>query len=296
MLVCRGKGLAGHAENAVAIFIVEELAGEVCTVCGACVSKTAAAVCAGLCNAERIVGKIDFTVQAVFNAADVEHKLAVDKDPNVVVAGEFKLNRRRVRVIVVHAAGFRHGERNGGVHAEIVVGACIFHARCIIIREPAFCGIVLTIKVMALRRFGVIQIGIARRRGGSSLRTVGVEIRAELIGIKGVIAVVCIDKRKTDVRVHFFVAGVVGENTGVRIVELDILAGVQLVRYDAGIRAVAGLGGVLNITRPVVPVGIAEISRLLGRTAGQLIQCKSRAGTSCRTAAVSGSPAISISV
>ena len=94
---------------------------------------------------------------------------------------------------------------------------------------------------MALRRFGVIQIGIARRRGGSSLRTVGVEIRAELIGIKGVIAVVCIDKRKTDVRVHFFVAGVVGENTGVRIVELDILAGVQLVRYDAGIRAVPDL-------------------------------------------------------
>ena len=75
-----------------------------------------------LCNAESIFSEIDFAVQAVFDTANIKHKLAVDKDPNVVVAGEFELNRRRVFVIVAHAAGFRHGERNCSVHAEIIIG------------------------------------------------------------------------------------------------------------------------------------------------------------------------------
>ena len=223
-------------------------------------SKGAVVIAASLCSqaigfgvSNGIGCKVDGNVQTVVDTAQVNNQLAIDEDPDVIVAGEGELDRFGAIIGLVHTAVRGHGEGNGGTHTEVIVHFGCCKAGAIIVGSPnggtaVAIGTAITLGITLVK----IQAGIVGRSAAGTLGFILMEVNAVLAGIKGVGAV-CIDKGHLHVGVDGLHRGISVEDTAIGLGEDDILVGVQGGLDQTGVHLLA-VAIAARILAPPVPV------------------------------------------
>ena len=161
------------------------------------------------------------------NATQIQNQLPVDIDPDIIITGEFKGDGCAIGA--ADGAVRRHGEVNGGLHAEVVVGRL---RACAHIEGEEAGAVSVTGRVMprvvsdedgAVLEFvpGELSVTVFIRE---------MDIRAGMIctvvGAEGIIAVSGgIDKGDLNVIINLFVSLVLGEKSRFGYVEGDFPVG-----------------------------------------------------------------------
>ena len=191
------------------------------------------------------------------NAANIQHELAVNEYPNIIVAGEIKPNIGRCLISSVHLAICRHRKRNNCLHAEMIC-SIIRCYRCFLVKRQPRSLIVLTLRTYicnCLRTCAIRQIRVA------SSRFFVRKVRRHLVRIKCiVIRGLVILERQTYIgvdRLAIAVRRIVRtEQARLGVRKDNIVALVQTLFYQAAADIVTGIASIFDICAPIVPLSI----------------------------------------
>ena len=158
----RCKCLAVGAQNALFAICVKQLTGHLLTIhitdCLICSMIILASLYTPL-----ICGKVHCARHFVMNTANVQHELAVNEYPNIIITREIKRNSGRIIISSVQSAICRHRKRNNCLHAEMI-RSILRRYRCILVKRQPRSLIILTLRTYicnCLRRCIIRQFRVA---------------------------------------------------------------------------------------------------------------------------------------
>ena len=225
----RCKCLAVGAQNALSIFIIKQP-----TIHGFTIHITDFLICSIIILASLytplICGKVHCACHFIMNAANIQHELAVNEYPNIIVAGEIKRNIGRFLISSVQFAICRHRKRNNCLHAEMI-RSILRRYRCILVKRQPRSLIILTLRTYicnCLRRCIIRQVRVA-----SSLV---LKMCRHCVRVKGIlILTLVILERQTYIGVDLFAIAVRriirAEQARLGVRKDNIVARVQIFLY-----------------------------------------------------------------